>query len=255
MRSLGVEPGDVLMVHASLRAIGPVEGGAAGVVEALDSAVGPTGTLIMTLGAQDDWDWVNERPEAERAALLDSARPFQVEVTPADPDVGVLAEVFRRLPGTLASDHPDGRFGARGRLASLLLSGQPWDDYYGPGSPLDRLVDAGGKVLRLGADSDTVTLIHFAEYKAVVPDKRRVVRHHKVLASNGTTCVRSVSCLDDSDGIAEWPGEDYFTVILRDYLALGRASTGTIGTAQSELIDAGDLVEHAAAWMTQHFGG
>ena len=29
---LGVRPGEALMIHASLRAIGPVEGGAAGVI-------------------------------------------------------------------------------------------------------------------------------------------------------------------------------------------------------------------------------
>ena len=75
---LGVRPGDTLMVHASLRAIGPVEGGAEGVIEALESAVGHDGTLLMILGAECDFDWVNERPEAEREALLADAPPFDV---------------------------------------------------------------------------------------------------------------------------------------------------------------------------------
>jgi len=37
LRGLGVVPGDVVMVHASLRAIGPVAGGAGGVIAALDA--------------------------------------------------------------------------------------------------------------------------------------------------------------------------------------------------------------------------
>lgn len=41
-----VQTGDLLMVHASLKAIGPVEGGAETVVAALRSAVGPTGTVM-----------------------------------------------------------------------------------------------------------------------------------------------------------------------------------------------------------------
>jgi len=68
LRRLGVAPGAVVMVHASLKKIGPVEGRAAGVVRALDLAVGETGTLLMSTGAQNAWAWVNERPEAARAS-------------------------------------------------------------------------------------------------------------------------------------------------------------------------------------------
>jgi len=126
---LGVHAGDLLMVHASLRALGPVEGGASGVVAAIDAAVGPAGTMLMTLGARDDMGWVNDRPEHERAALLAGSEPFDHLAAPADPDVGVLAEVFRATAGTLVSDHPEGRFGARGALAEALVSDVPWDDY------------------------------------------------------------------------------------------------------------------------------
>ena len=75
LRRLGIEPGDVVMVHASLRAIGPVDGGAAGVVAALDEAVGPSGTLLMTLGARDDWSWVNEHAEDAHAAASPASSP------------------------------------------------------------------------------------------------------------------------------------------------------------------------------------
>ena len=127
----------------------------------------------------------------------------------------------------------------------------PWDDYYGPGSPLERFVQAGGRVLRLGADLDTVTLLHYAEYLAPLPSKRRVRRHRLVLGRDGPE-VRVVQCLDDSDGIVDLPGEDYFAVILREYLATGRASTGIVGRATSELIEAADIVEFAVSWMADH---
>ncbi len=220
LRRLGVSPGDVVMVHASLRRIGPVEGRAAGVIAAIDQAVGMTGTSMMTLGARDDWSWVNERPEEDRPGLLAGAEPFDAAHTPADPDVGLLAEVYRRHPDTVVSDHPEGRFAARGRLAAALTADQPWDDYYGPGSPLERLVEAGGRVLRLGADIDTVTLLHYAEYLADMPGKRRVVRHRKVRAGRGAV-IRRIETLDDSDGIVAWPGDDYFGLILQAYLDEG----------------------------------
>ncbi len=61
LRRLGVCRGDVMMLHVSLRAVGPVEGGAAGLLAALDRTVGETGSLLMVLGAGDNWSWVNGR--------------------------------------------------------------------------------------------------------------------------------------------------------------------------------------------------
>ncbi len=76
LRQLGLRSGDLVMVHASLRRIGPVRGRAEGVIEAILAAIGPGGTMLMVLGAADDHAWVNEHPEAERAALLADAVPF-----------------------------------------------------------------------------------------------------------------------------------------------------------------------------------
>lgn len=252
VRRLGVRDGDLLYVHASLRRIGAVVGGAHGVITALESAVGSAGTLMMTLGAQDEWDWVNKHPEHSRAQLLAPAEPFDYRLTPADPDVGVLAEVLRTLPGTVVNNHPDGRFAARGQLAEELLREIPWNDYYGPGSPLERFAQLRGRILRLGANPDTVTLIHFAEYLAPIEGKRRITRHHKVTWPDGSSEVRAVSCLDDCDGIVDWPGKDYFAVILDEYLALGRARQGVVGNAHSELLEGSDILEFAVDWMTRN---
>jgi aminoglycoside N3'-acetyltransferase len=252
MRRLGVTPGEVLMVHASLRRIGPVEGDAAGVVAAIDAAVGRDGSWLMVLGADNDWAWVNDQPEEDRVALLADAEPFDALLTEADDEVGRLAEVFRTTPGTVVSNHPDGRFGARGRRAAEFMADVPWDDYYGPGSPLERVVEAGGSVLRLGADTNTVTLLHYAEYFAHVPDKRRVRRHRRVAGPDGPE-VRVVECLDDSLGIVDWHGEDYFSLILVDYMAAHPVARGTVGGAASERLDARDLVDFGARWMSTHF--
>lgn len=248
---LGVRPGAALMVHASLRKVGLVEDGAEGLVRAVDAAVGAAGTWMMTLGAADDFAWVNERPEAERWALLADAPPFDAQRTPAQPDVGALAEVFRRTPGTLVSDHPEGRFGARGLHAAALLRDVPWDDYYGPGSPLERFAGLGGQVLRLGADEATVTLLHLAEYLARVSTKRRARRHRWVLGPDGPF-VRTVSCLDDEHGIVDFAGDDYFAVLLRAFLAAGHGERGLVGSAPAELLDARALLAFGVEWMEQH---
>ncbi|HYH71476.1 MAG TPA: AAC(3) family N-acetyltransferase [Methyloceanibacter sp.] len=250
LRAIGVAPADTLMVHASLRALGPVASGADGVLNALDAAVGPEGTLLMILGAEIAHDWVNRRPEAERPALLADAPPFDPQTTPVFHEVGTLAEVFRRRPGTIVTDNPSGRFGARGGNAEALLADAPWNDYYGPGSPLERLCAMGGRVLRLGAGPDTTTVLHLAEYLAEIPNKRRVRRHYRCMTAAGpATC--AVECLDDEHGIVAREGEDYFAAILREFLATSRAKQGRVGTAQSELIEAEDLVRFGARWMSE----
>jgi len=215
-----------------MRAIGSVDRGPTGVLDGIRSAIGAAGTIMMTMYGVDE--------------------PFDALTTPAAPEIGVLAEAFRTHPGTLASNHPEGRFGANGPLAEMLIRDVPWNDYYGAGSPLERFVEHGGKVLRLGANLDTVTLIHYAEFRLDYPDKRRVRRERLIATPTGSE-MRIVDTLDDSNNIVDLPGEDYFARILCDYLATGRALIGTVGDATSELIDGADLVAFAITWMERHF--
>ena len=241
------------MVHASLRRLGlarsqGVIGGADLLIDALEAAVGPDGTLLMILGSHYPLDWVNQHPAEARAALFAGTEPLDPANAPAMIEVGWLAEAFRTRPGTLLSANPSGRFAARGGRAKELLAGQTWHDYYGPGSPLEKLCAWGGRILRLGASTDTVTALHYAEYLAALPDKRRT-RWDYLLAGEDGPRHCWIECLDDAEGIGHWPGEDYFTVILRAYLAEGRARIGGVGLAAAELIDADDIVQFGACWM------
>ena len=244
------------MVHASLRKIGLArtafgEGGAELLLDALEAAVGPEGTLMTTLGSEYPNEWVNLRPVDERAALLAGTEPFEPATARAMAEVGWIAETFRLRPGTIVSDNPSGRFAARGRRAAELMRDQPWHDYYGPGSPLDKLCAWGGRILRLGADPDTVTALHYAEYLADLPAKRRTRWDYLLASSEGPRHVW-IECLDDAEGIVDREGEDYFAVILKAYLATGRARTGRVGRADSELIDAADIVAFGAKWMEEN---
>jgi aminoglycoside N3'-acetyltransferase len=258
LAALGVRAGDLLMLHASLRRIGlgradVGEGGADLLLDALEAAVGPQGTLMMVLGTDYPMAWVYDHPPEARAALLAGSPAFDHRQAPVLPEVGWLAEIFRRRPGTIVSDNPSGRFGARGALAAALMAGQPWHDYYGPGSPLDQLCAQGGRILRMGADPETVTALHFAEYLAALPDKRRVRWDYVLAGPGGAPEHRWIDCLDDSQGIADWPGEDdYFAAILDAYRPLGRHREGQVGGARSALLDAADYVAFGASWMAEN---
>jgi len=257
LKALGVAPGDLLMVHASLRRIGlgrtdAGEEGAGRLIDALDEALGADGSWMMVLGTDYPMDWVYNHPPEARAALLAGSPPFDYRDAPALPEVGWLAESFRRRQGTIVSDNPSGRFGARGRLAEGLMADQPWHDYYGPGSPLEKLCKWGGRILRMGANPDTVTALHYAEYLAEMPDKRRVRWDYVVAGPDGTPEHVWIDCLNDLDGIADWQGEDYFALILEAYLPLGRHRDGLVGKARSELLDAADYAGFGARWMGEN---
>lgn len=231
LRDLGLE-GRVVMVHASLRAVGPIEGGGDALIAAIVETLGPAGTMLMVLDAIPD-------------------RPFDALRSPVDiDDMGVLAELFRCTEGVRVNDHVAARFAALGADAEYLLDPTPLHDYLGPGSVLERLVEKRGLVLRLGADIDTTTLTHHAEYLAAVPNKRRV-RRRLVRADVGEVWVES---LDDTDGIVHWDGGDYFGQILRDFLDAGHATTGPVGRCRAEVLDARRFTALAVAWLEARFG-
>ena len=57
LQALGVQPGDVLMVHTRLSALGWVVGGSGTVVQALLDVLGPGGTLMAYAGWEDDFKY------------------------------------------------------------------------------------------------------------------------------------------------------------------------------------------------------
>ena len=55
LRKVGLERGDTVMVHTSLRRMGYVCGGAQTVIEALIEVVGDTGTILMPTQSWKTW--------------------------------------------------------------------------------------------------------------------------------------------------------------------------------------------------------
>jgi len=252
-RSLGIGAGDVVMVHASLRAVGPLLGGAdvliEALLEALLEAAAPGGTLMMYLGCPSPWDDIGcGKLAAEEEALAREHLPaFDPATTRANPSHGLLAELFRTRPGCRVSSNPGARMGALGEGAARLVADHPDDWGYGPGSPLGRLVEAGGKVLLLGSDRDQVTLLHHAEQLAPFEGKREVTLEVPVLRDGARVWTRCRE-YDTSRGPVDWP-ERFFATIVEDFAASGGARSGPVGHAGSLLMDAGALVDHAIGLM------
>lgn len=150
LRALGAREGGVLLVHASFRAVRPVEGGPRGLIEALRLALGAQGTLVMPSWPGND------------------DVPFDPVSHAPSPDLGILADIFRRLSGVVRSDHPFA-FAAVGPQAETIVSTALPLPPHAPGSPVSRVHDLDGQVLLLGVGHDANTTLHLAELLASVP--------------------------------------------------------------------------------------
>lgn len=254
---LGVAAGDLLMVHASLKAVGPVAGGAEVIVRALLAAVGPGGTLM----AYTSWNCSPYDETLNDAVLSDEEREnwpaFSPETAGVYRGFGLLNAFLVRHPGALRSAHPDASMVAIGPLAAALVAPHELGQAFGPGSPIDRFIAHGGKVLLLGAPLDAVTVLHYAEAVAQIPDKRRVTCEMPLLGPDGGT--RWETAEDwDTNGILDCytiEGQpDAIERIARDYVTERRPASGKVGNAKSFLIDARDIVSYGVNWLERRHG-
>jgi len=147
--SKGMRSGDHLLVHSSLRSVGPVEGGPEALIDALLEVVGAEGTLAM--------------PAFNYRRYLPFPH-FDARTTPGR--TGALTEIFRQRPETLRSLHPTHSITAQGKRAVEFLADHYKFPAFGVGSPVDRLAQAGGYVLLLGVTHLANSCIHVGESHA-----------------------------------------------------------------------------------------
>ena len=147
---LGVRQGDVLLVHSSFDAFhGFVDLPPLALIKVLQESVGPTGTLVMpTLpfgGSTVEYAQTNPT--------------FDVRRTPSR--MGLLTELFRRMPGAVRSLHPTHSAAAWGAKAADLtadhhLAGTPC----GKPSPYEKFLEYDGRMLMLGTGILSMTFYH-----------------------------------------------------------------------------------------------
>ncbi|GAB2935846.1 aminoglycoside 3-N-acetyltransferase [Streptomyces mayteni] len=259
LSELGLGAGDIVMFHTRMSAIGYVAGGAATVVDALRDVVGPGGTLLVYSGWNDapPYDFV-DWPARWRDALRAEHPAYDPESSESDHANGRLPEALRRWPGAVRGRHPDVSFAALGALAAELVADHPWDDPHGPGSPLARLVEHGGRVLLLGAPLGTMTLLHHAEALAEAPGKR-FVAYEQPVSEDGRRVWRRFHDIDSENGAFDYAavvpeGQDPFAVIVRDMLAAGIGRKGRVGAAESHLFEAAQAVDFGVSWIEEKLG-
>ena len=146
LKALGIQSGDIILVHSSLKSLGYINGGPETVIQGLLRAIGNDGTLLMP-------------------ALSYMQNPHHIHSTRETPsNVGTIPEYFRKRAGTLRSIHPTHSVCGIGKAVSELFKYHHLDDTpCGTNSPFNRMIDFGAKILMLGCSLRPNTTMHALE--------------------------------------------------------------------------------------------
>jgi len=249
-RTLGLQPGDVVMVHASVRSMGEIAGGPDQIHLAIKDAVTASGSMMMYASCPDYVDDVGRgvHPGSKELEILEKLPPFDALTARAARDNGALVELFRTYPGSLVNHHP-ARFVVWGAHAAHLISQQPWHFAFGEGSALERFVKLDGKILLIGCDHDNVTFLHYAEHILHAPGMR-IACFEVPWIEHGQRVWKEMKEIDTSGAGAHpnWP-ERFFAQIVNKYLAATHNRGGRVGNAHCFLFDAQGLLELALTEM------
>ncbi|MFB6817824.1 aminoglycoside N(3)-acetyltransferase [Streptomyces sp. NPDC056347] len=243
LRTLGLLPGETVLVHSSLSSLGWVCGGSATVVAALLDVLGEAGTLVVPAHSGDNSDpalWSNPPVPQEWWARIRASSPAFDTRTTRTLGVGVVPETVRNWPGALRSSHPQTSFAAVGPRAAAIVAGHASDCRLGERSPLARLEEGAARVLLLGAGFDSCTAFHLAEYRIAAP---LVDNSFAAMTPQGRRWVTVRDTMISSERFDEL-GAAYEQArpVLR----------GTVGSARARLFDLADAVAYAEKWLPVH---
>jgi aminoglycoside 3-N-acetyltransferase len=136
LRDLGLDNGDIVLLHSSLVSLGNVNGGPATVIDAFLEVIGEEGTLLV----------------------------------PVFGALGVLTDEVKQRPGVVISPCPVGTLAALGKDAEELCRDH-WkaETAHGHDTPFTRIAERNGYICLLGVDQDRNTTLHSIEALLELP--------------------------------------------------------------------------------------
>lgn len=144
-----IETGEDVLIHASMNAIGPIEGGPDGLRDVILEILGAEGTLVMLSST---------RQEFVETGIFN--------VKDSKSDVGALGESVRLHPEASRSRNPMVSFVAIGKRKEDYI--KEYDSLLDKDSPMIRLKENGGKILLYGIGYAKCTMYHLSEERLEV---------------------------------------------------------------------------------------
>lgn len=156
IEALGLEKGDVLLVHNSLFNFGmpsdcKLSDVPSAMYSALKAAIGDEGTMAVPTFNFD----------------FCKGLPFNKQESPSK-NMGVFSEYVRKLPQSKRSGHAMQSIAVVGPAADCILENDT-ESSFSPHGPFDKLKALNAKIVLLGADINAVSMVHWIEEKYEVP--------------------------------------------------------------------------------------
>ena len=227
-QKLGVEKGDTLLVHSSYKSLGAVDGGPQIVINALEGALRPEGTLIMPTFNFD----------------FNKGVPWDVRSTPSK--MGILTELVRTDSRARRVFHPFYSFAILGKHADMLGSLR-YKSAYERDSVFGKLRDLDGKIMVIGLSyNDSMTFFHHIEQMEGVDYRFLKQFTGEVTDENGNTYTDTFEMLvrDIDKGVKTMV--DPMGALMEK---AGIIKVRRIGEADVKLMKANDVYEFTAREM------
>ncbi len=155
LRSLGIKNDSAVLVHTSMRALGEVEGGCDGLIDAFTSYLSDGLFIVPT------HTWANVGPESP---------VFDVSTTV--PCIGALPTVAAFRKDAVRSLHPTHSVAAFGKNAAEFVTGEENSTSpCPPGGVWARLYDIKAAILLLGVTHNRNTYIHAIDEMLELPNR------------------------------------------------------------------------------------
>lgn len=172
LEKLGLLPTDTVLIHSSLKAVGPVEGRGEGLLQALIDYFSPEGLLLFPTHT---WAQIGPKRPVFHAATEPSC-------------VGALSNLALTHPQGVRSLHPTHSVKAFGRDAAAYVAGEEKSATPCPRSGCwGRLIDRQAKILLMGCPAARNTFLHAVEEDCGIPDRLALEPFHCVsIGMDGT---------------------------------------------------------------------
>ncbi len=227
---IGIKKNDSVLVHSSMSKIGFVEGGTKTIVDALFDVIGEGGTLLFPSFSASG-----------RSKTHLEEHPF-FDIKNTSSQMGSITEYFRKLDGVHRSFHPTDAVCAKGPLSEYYTNSHFGQlTAYNEHSPFRKLCDKNGKILMLGttlngACTNLHTLEDAVDFKYPVYDAK--IFDVKMIDADGKESMMKTK-VHNPDYSAKRNCDALKSMFEQE----GVLVNGTIGEANSMLIDANKMLE------------